>query len=98
MKSVIQRWIQRVIVTLVVLCALTYVGDWIVLQLREHWGSAHGQVVVDDADVLKEKGGKVEYFYNPPQPTACVRTLFPHEGQPACWWLTRHSDQQQFIN
>jgi hypothetical protein len=45
-----------------------------------------------------EKGGKVEYFFNPPQPTPCVRALFPHESQPACWWLARHSDQQIFMN
>ncbi len=93
-----QRWISKIAVALIALCALAYVADWIVLQLRERNGSAYGSVLVDNADVLKEKGGKVEYFYNPPQPTSCVRSLFPHEGQPACWWLARHSDQQKFMN
>jgi hypothetical protein len=93
-----RRWSIRIVVTLLALCALAYAADWIGLQLREHTGSAHGSVTVDDTDMVKEKGGKVEYYYNPPQPTPCVRALFPHEGQPACWWLVRHSDQQQYVN
>ncbi len=84
--------------TLIAIFALVYVADWVGLQGRERGGSAHGTVMVDNADVVKEKGGKVEYFFNPPQPTPCVRALFPHEGQPACWWLARHSDQQIFMN
>jgi hypothetical protein len=93
-----QRWSLRILAALFVLVAFTYAGDWVVLQYREHNGSAHGSVVVEDADVIKEKGGKVEYFFNDPQPTTCVHTLFPHESQPACWWLARHSDQQKFMN
>jgi len=93
-----RRWTINIVIMLVAICVLAYVADWIVLQIREHSGSAYGSVVVDSAEVLKEKGGKVEYFYNAPQPTRCVRSLFPHEGQPACWWLTRHSDQQTYVN
>jgi hypothetical protein len=93
-----RRWSMKMLVALVALIALVYMADWIVLQIRERGGSAHGSVVVDNADIIKEKGGKVEYFYNPPQPTPCVRALFPHEGQPACWWLARHSEQQQYMN
>lgn len=98
-----QRWsIQNILaavaVSLVALCILAYVGDWLVLQIREHRGSAYGSVTVDNADVVREKGGKVEYYYNPPQPTPCVHSLFPHEGQSSCWWLTRHADQQQYLN
>ena len=93
-----RRWTVNIVITLVAIAALAFVADWILLQLREHWGSAHGSIVVDSAEVIKEKGNKVEYFYNPPQSTPCVRSLFPHEGQPACWWLARHTDQQTFMN
>jgi len=88
----------RILMAPVALMALAYGADWAVLQIREHNGSAHGSVVVDNADVVKEKGGKVEYFYNPPQPTPCVRSLFPHQDQAACWWLARHADQQKYMN
>jgi hypothetical protein len=93
-----RRWGLKILVALIAISALLYVADWIVLQIREHNGSAHGLVVVDNADVIKEKGGKVEYFFNEPQPTPCVRALFPHQGQPACWWLARHSEQQKYMN
>jgi hypothetical protein len=93
-----RRWSLRIFVALLALLAMAYVGDWGLLQLRERGGSAHGVVSVDNTDAIKEKGGKVEYFFNPPQPTPCVRALFPHEGQSACWWLARHSDQQNFMN
>jgi hypothetical protein len=88
----------RIVAALIALLALAYVGDWAVLQFRERSGSAHSSVIVENTDAIKEKGGKVEFFFNPPQPTPCVRALFPHEGQPACWWLARHSDQQTFMN
>jgi len=93
-----RRWSLRIFVALIALFAIAYVGDWGLLQLRERGGSAHSSVTVDNTDAIKEKGGKVEYFFNPPQPTPCVRALFPHEGEPACWWLARHSDQQIFMN
>jgi hypothetical protein len=93
-----QRWIIRIVLTLLALCALAYAADWAGLQLREHSGSAYGSVMVDDTQVVKDKGGKVEYFDNPQQATSCVHALFPHEGQPACWWLARHSNQVQSVN
>jgi hypothetical protein len=93
-----QRWLIRIALTLLAFCALAYAADWVALQLRERRGSAYGSVMVDDTQVIKDKGGKVEYFDNPPQATPCVHVLFPHEGQPACWWLARHADQVQSVN
>lgn len=93
-----RHWSLRILVASIALVSVAYVGDWVGLQLRERSGSGHGTVIVDNTDAIKEKGGKVEYFFNPPQPTPCVRALFPHEGQAACWWLARHSDQQIFMN
>ena len=80
------------------LCVLAYAADWLQLQLREYRGSAYGSVVVERTDVVREKGGKIEYYENPPQPTPCVHAIFPHEGQPACWWLARHIDEQEYLN
>jgi hypothetical protein len=93
-----RRWSLKIVGTLLALFAIVYMSDWALLQVREHGGSAHGLIVVENDDVVKEKGGKVEYYINPPQPTPCVHALFPHEGQPACWWLARHSEQQRFMN
>lgn len=93
-----RRWSLMISVALIALAALVYGADWLVLQVREHNGSAHGSVIVDSADVVNEKGGKVEYYFSPPLPTPCVRALFPHQGQAPCWWLARHSEQQRIMN
>ncbi|MGB9464039.1 MAG: hypothetical protein WBR10_02905 [Candidatus Acidiferrum sp.] len=41
---------------------------------------------------IAQKGGKTEYSVDPvqPQQTAeCVHSLFPHNGDPPCWYLKR---------
>jgi hypothetical protein len=41
---------------------------------------------------IDEKGNKTEYSIDPlqPQQTAeCVHALFPHNGDPPCWYLKR---------
>jgi hypothetical protein len=83
---------------LVAIVVLAYAADWAVLLLREQAGDVHGSVVVESTDVVREKGSKLEFFDNPPQTVPCVRSLFPHQGQPACWWLERHADVEQYLN
>jgi hypothetical protein len=97
------RWTIRGVVTaialsLVALCSVIYAADWLLLQMRERQGSAHGSVMVESTDIVREKGNRLEYYDNPPQSVPCVRSLFPHEGQPACWWLARHTDEQRYLN
>lgn len=92
-----RRWCLRILVALIAASALLYVADWIVLQMRERRGSAHDSVVVNFAFVIHQNSGKLQYLYDPPRPTPCVRSLFPHQSQPACWWLVRHTEQQKDI-
>jgi len=40
------------------------------------------------------KNGKTEYTFDPPVPQECVNSLFPHFGDPPCWYLSRHKRQQ----
>jgi hypothetical protein len=89
------RWGLKMLVALIAISALVYVADWIVLQARS--GSAHGSIVVNNSYVIHQKNGKMEYLYDPPQPTPCVRSLFPHQSQTACWWLARHTEPQKDI-
>ncbi len=79
-------------------CVLAYFVDWLQFQLRKSQGSAFGSMLVVRTEVVREKGGKLEYFSDPPQPTPCVHALLPHEDRPACWWLARHIDEQQYMN
>jgi hypothetical protein len=97
------QWAQRhgllaLAAALVAASVVVYAADWAALLLRERAGRGHGVVVVESTDVVREKGNKLEFFGNPPQSVPCVHALFPHAGEPACWWLARHADQQQYLN
>lgn len=93
-----RHWLAALAVLLAAVFLLSYAADWVVLRLRERAGGGHSVVVVESTDVVREKGNKLEFFSNPPQRVPCVRSLFPHQGQPACWWLARHADVERYLN
>ena len=94
----LRRIATAIALAVAALFLLAYAADWIQLQVRERRGSAYGSMLVVHTEAVREKGGKVEYFSDEPQPTSCVHTIFPHEGEPPCWWLARHIDEQQSLN
>lgn len=98
MRRSIRNIVAAVVMCLTAAGVFAYLADLLVLQVREHRGSAHGSVMVTSVDIVREKGSKLEFYDNPPQPTPCVHALFPHGGEPACWWLVRHADRQRYVN
>jgi hypothetical protein len=76
------------------LAAVVYGGDWLLLRYR-NWkrGDAFGTVTVTPVYVIQEKNGKTEYQYDPPQDQTCVHSWFPHFGYSPCWYLSRHQEQ-----
>ena len=90
MKSLPVRLLGMVLL----LAAMVYGGDWLVLRYR-NWkrGDAFGSVTVTPVYVIHEKNGKTIYQYNAPQDQACVQSLFPHFGYSPCWYLSRHQEE-----
>lgn len=78
-----------------VLLALLYAGDWMVLRGRMTRGMASGVVEVNQFLATPLKGNKVEYDLMGSAPVACSRSIFPQQGNPACWWVERHKSQWQ---
>ena len=75
--------------------ALVYVCDYVSLRYRIPNNRAQfGSVVVQVTWVIPMKDGKTQYAFDPPGPQECVNSLFPHLGDPPCWYLTRHTKQQ----
>ena len=72
---------------LVVLPAVLYVGDALVLRHRLERGGGKATLTVYLATRLKS--GKVEVFTDRPQTEVCARALFPHFGQRPCWYVRR---------
>ena len=90
------RWTERVVrllVALAVAAGALWVGDWAVLRVRVAHGTAYGVVQVNQFLATPLKGSKVEYDYMGTSPVTCSRSIFPQQGNEACWWLERHSSQ-----
>jgi hypothetical protein len=87
--------VVRLLVALAVAAGALWVGDWAVLRVRVSHGTAHGVVQVNQFLATPLKGSKVEYDYMGTVPVTCSRSIFPQQGNEACWWLERHSSQWQ---
>jgi len=88
-----RRWLVRSVLVLVILLGLLYVGDWAVLRMRISRGTAYGTVQVNQLLATPLKGNKVEYDLIGTVPVTCSRSIFPQQGDSACWWLKRHATQ-----
>jgi hypothetical protein len=86
---------KRILVALVSAVAIAYAGDFVSVRVRMlHLkpGSPFETVTALRILAIDEKGNKTEYSVDPlqPQQTAeCVHALFPHNGDPPCWYLQR---------
>jgi hypothetical protein len=85
--------VVRLLVALAVASGALWVGDWVVLRVRVAHGTAYRVVQVNQFLATPLKGSKVEYDYMGTSPVTCSRSIFPQQGNEACWWLERHSSQ-----
>jgi hypothetical protein len=85
-----RRWLGRVLIGLFLLADLLYLGDWAVLKFRAAHGTAYGVVAVTQFLATPLKGNKVEYDLMGTAQVTCSRSIFPQNGNPACWWVERH--------
>ena len=85
-----KRWIERIVVGLLLLAAAVYGGDWAVFQLR---GSPQSKVTISRYVAIPLKGNKQEYDYLGTMDAPCSISLFSQAGLPPCWQLRRHPNQ-----
>jgi hypothetical protein len=86
-----KKYLGRAAITGLIALAILYAGDWIVLRYRITKGTAYGSVEVDQFLATSLKGSKTEYDMVGSFQQSCARSIFPHQGKPACWWVQRHS-------
>lgn len=89
--KVLKKYLAWSAAVLALSFAVLYVGDWIVFSYRNRQGAAVGSIEVDQFLATPLKGSKTEYDMTGSYQQQCVRSIFPHGGQPACWWVQRHS-------
>jgi hypothetical protein len=92
MKRLLQFLMQTAKVLLVT-AVMLWVCDWAVFRVRVVRGTAFDSVQVEEYLSTALKGNKQEYDYLGTAQQTCARAIFPHGGDPACWWLRRHTTQ-----
>ncbi len=77
------------------LLGMAYAADYCVFRYRlATKRQPFGSVTVEHYYSVLHKDGKTELIFNPPVQEICVHSLFPHSGDPPCWFLTRHAEQR----
>ncbi len=90
-----RKLVQRILIAMVAALALVYTADFLSVRVRMMHakpGDPFETVTALRILAIGEKGNKTEYSVDPlqPQQTAeCVHALFPHNGDPPCWYLKR---------
>jgi hypothetical protein len=79
----------------VLLVLLVYAGDYAVLRFRIATNRSPFQTItVHPYYAVPQKNHTTEFLFDQPRDQTCVNALFPHLGNPACWYLTRHKEQR----
>jgi len=90
----IKRIALRGLLSLCLLAAGLYVGDYVVARYRLSHGVGLDTINVDHVYAIRQKSGKTEFEEVGREADTCVRALFPHSGYDPCWYLSRHREQQ----
>ncbi|HEX5424833.1 MAG TPA: hypothetical protein VFW94_14895 [Candidatus Acidoferrales bacterium] len=76
----------------IVLIAVLWIADWISFQhrLSKHKAGDPLQTMrIQPTYAIPHKDGRVEYVFGEPQNVMCARSIFPHGGDPPCWYLRK---------
>lgn len=85
-----KRILLRTIVGLLVAVIVAYPVDWAVWKVRVAHGTGMGKVQVIQVLAERMKGNKEAYYLDGVDMVDCSRSLFPHGGNAACWWVQQH--------
>ncbi|HTU33212.1 MAG TPA: hypothetical protein VMF66_05360 [Candidatus Acidoferrum sp.] len=89
MKRIFQ-FALRGLFGIVVLIAILWIADWISFQYRlsKHTAGDPLQTMrIQSTYAIPHKNGQAEYVFGPPETVTCARSIFPHGGDPPCWYL-----------
>jgi hypothetical protein len=80
------------------LLGIAYAADDCVFRYRVATNlEPFGSVAVEHYTAVEHKDGKAELIFDPPVQATCVHSLFPHFGDPPCWFLAHHAQKRTDI-
>jgi hypothetical protein len=87
----------RSALAILLIVILLYLGDYAFVKYRmpkNTPGDPLSTVQVQAIYTIPHKDGRAEYVFGPRETKTCVRSIFPHLGYSACWYLQRTAQQQ----
>ena len=84
-----RRILGKALLAMLAAMGALYAGDWAVWRTRVAMGGGMGTVQLGVLLATPLKNGREEYDWAGIQAVDCSRSLFPHAGEGACWWLAR---------
>jgi hypothetical protein len=90
LASFLIRWLLRTLIGALAILVLSFLGDWVVFQLR---GRPIEQILVNRYLATPLKGNNTEVDFEGTMQIPCSRTLYPQSGSQPCWYLRRHPTQ-----
>ncbi|MGH9444408.1 MAG: hypothetical protein ACRD3O_01500 [Terriglobia bacterium] len=86
---------KRIVAIAILLLAILYLSDYVSVRFRiPRSRDPFGVVRVQRYYAVPQKSGKPDLYFDQPQNQTCVHSLFPHFGDPPCWYLKRKSEQR----
>lgn len=98
LRELLRRIFRATLLTILGTAVLAFGVDLAVFRIRLATNrSPYSSVTVNHYYAVPQKNGKTQFIFDPPQPETCVNALFPHSGDPPCWYLSRHPEQRTDI-
>ena len=86
---------KRILTVAVLSLLLLYLGDYLLVGYRiAKARNPFGVVKVESYYAARQKNGKDELYFLPPDTQTCVNSLFPHIGYSPCWYVNRKKTER----
>ena len=92
------RIFKMTIAGVVLLFAIVWSTDYFMLQHRIAQDAGFRQIKVSRAYAITQRNKRVEENAPRSELEECVRSLFPHEDESPCWYLSRHTSEHDHID
>ena len=88
----IPKFALRGLLGLLVLIAILWIADYTSFRYRLSKGTPGdplASIRIQPTYAIPHKDGRAEYVFGEPQMITCARSIFPHAGDPPCWYLQK---------
>jgi hypothetical protein len=86
------KLVKRILLALLAALILVYAVDY--LSWRARMPASQSTLQVNPYYAVPQKDGKTEFILLDTVDQPCVKSLFPHAGNPPCWYLQRHTQKR----